>query len=88
VFDVSKHDLCKFLRQNFCPKSSIWHSRVNWMSSEIKFFPFDGISHRHIVDDVLLRPILDSNITESQRDVLTCKHSLCVGTLIHDINFG
>lgn len=88
VLDVSEHDFSQLRRQNFCSKSASWHSRVNGVSSEVELFSLDGIPDRHVVNDVLLRSVLHTDVAESQRDILTSQHALGVGTFVHDIDLG
>ena len=58
------------------------------MGSEVELFLLNSLLHSHLVDDVLLRSILDTDISQPKGDVLTCQHPFSVGTLVHDINLG
>jgi len=58
------------------------------MSTEIQLFFLDSLFDWNSIDNILLGSILDSNEAKSECDILSFDHSLCVGTLVHDINLG
>lgn len=56
------------------------------MRAEIQLFLLDSLLDRDTVHNVLLRPILDANESESQLHVLAFEHALGIGTLVHNVN--
>ena len=57
------------------------------MSCKVKLFLLNSILNSHLIKDILLGSILDANIAESEGDILSSEHPLCIGALVHDINF-
>lgn len=47
-----------------------------------------GLLDRHLVDDISLRAILDTDIAETHGHFLTLEHVPSVGTIVHDIELG
>ena len=58
------------------------------MSVEIEFLFLDSCFDWNSIDNILLRPILNSNETKSKCDIFSFYHSLSTCTFIHDINFS
>lgn len=58
------------------------------MSGKIELFSLNSILDSHVIQDILLRTILDTYVTQSQRNILASEHALSIGTLVHDINLS
>jgi hypothetical protein len=69
-------------------KERLWHSRINWMSVEIKLLFLDGSLNWNSIYNILLGSVFDSNETESKCDIFSFDHSFGTCTFIHDIDFS
>ncbi len=86
--DIFLKNFCQSLRQSSGSQISGIDISINWMVSEILFFLVQGNRHLDLVIDVLLRTVLDSDITQCQRNLLIHDHFLSVGSSVHDVNFS
>ena len=87
MLDVSKQDTRKLGCQVEDTQQVLRHGRVDGVSGEVQLLLLLGRFHCDPVDDVLLRPVLDSDKTETELDILSFDHAFRVGTLVHDIDF-
>ena len=58
------------------------------MGAEIQLFFLDSLLDTNSVENVLLRPIFDSNKAESELDILALEHSFGICSLVHDVDLG
>lgn len=85
---MGEHNLGQLGGQDVRAKSSLRHGRVDRVSREVHLFSLDSISDTHVVKNVLLRPVLDSDVSQTKGYILTSEHALSVGALVHNIDLG
>lgn len=88
MFNMSKKNFSQFRCKVTNTKERLRHSGINWMSVEIEFLFLDSCFDWNSIDNILLRPILNSNETKSKCDIFSFYHSLSTCSFIHDINFS
>lgn len=86
MLNVGEENLSQLGGQIVDAQQALRHRRVHWMGTEIQLLLFDGLLHRNTIDDVLLRPILDSNKTKAQVHIFSLNHPFSICSLVHDIN--
>lgn len=84
---VIEKDLTQICSQG--PSAQVFwiHRRVHRMSGKKLSFVFQTVLHSHIVLNVLLASVSDSNEPKSQRNILPFNHSSSVGSFVHDVYF-
>lgn len=87
MLDVSEQDLRKLCCEIVDTQQSLRHRRVHRMCAEIQLLLLDGLLDRNAIDDVLLRPVLDSDEAKTQVHIFSFDHPLSIRSLVHNINF-
>ena len=88
MLDMSEENFGELSRKVTNTKQILRHGRVDRMSIEVEILLLNSCFDTDSIDDVLLRSVLDSNETKSERDILSFDHSLGISTFVHDIDFG
>jgi len=57
------------------------------MRIKVHHFSFNRLFNTDPVNNVLLRPVLDSNKAQSQTDILSFQHALGISSSVHNIDF-
>jgi len=64
------------------------HVSINIMIFEVFIFFVQGHPHFYLVVNILLRSVLDSHISELQRNFSVQYHAGSISSSVHDINFS
>lgn len=88
MFNMGEKNFSQFWCKVTNTKERLWHSWINWMSVEIKFFLFNSSLYWNSINNILLRSIFNSNEPESKSNIFSFNHSFGTCTFIHDIDFS
>ena len=58
------------------------------MRAEIKLLFLDCLLDANSVNNILLRPVFDSDKAESELDILALEHAFGIRSLVHDVDLG